>query len=82
MTRLHEYQGKDILRQFGIAVPKGAAVATPNEARLLAIGIGAPVVIKAQAWVTGRAGQNLIHFAEHARRNRQHRAGSAGAAGG
>jgi len=64
MTRLHEYQGKDILRQFGITVPKGAAVATPNEARLLAIGIGGPVVIKAQAWVTGRAGQNLIHFAD------------------
>ncbi|MBK9746344.1 MAG: acetate--CoA ligase family protein [Chloroflexi bacterium] len=64
MTRLHEYQGKDILRQFGIPVPKGAAVATPNEARLLAIGIGGPVVIKAQAWVTGRAGQNLIHFAD------------------
>ncbi len=63
MTRLHEYQGKDILKQFGIPVPKGAAVETPNEARLLAIGIGAPVVIKAQVWVTGRAGQNLIHFA-------------------
>jgi succinyl-CoA synthetase beta subunit len=63
MTRLHEYQGKEILKQFGIPVPKGAAVETPNEARLLAVGIGAPVVIKAQAWVTGRAGQNLIHFA-------------------
>jgi succinyl-CoA synthetase beta subunit len=63
MTRLHEYQGKEILRGFGIPVPKGAAVETANEARLLALGIGAPVVIKAQAWVTGRAGQNLIHFA-------------------
>jgi succinyl-CoA synthetase beta subunit len=64
MARLHEYQGKAILQQFGIPVPKGAAVETPGEARALAIGIGAPVVIKAQVWVTGRAGQNLIHFAK------------------
>ncbi|MBC7811607.1 MAG: acetate--CoA ligase family protein, partial [Burkholderiales bacterium] len=66
MARLHEYQGKQILRQFGISVPKGAAVDTPNAARLAAIDIGGPLVIKAQVWVTGRAGQNLIHFADSA----------------
>src|SRR5215207_3573893 len=64
MARLHEYQGKAIFKQFGISVPKGAAVDTPGEARALAIGIGAPVVIKAQAWVTGRAGKNLVYFAD------------------
>lgn len=64
MTRLHEYQGKTILKQFGIPTPKGAAVQTPSEARFLAIGIGGPVVVKAQVWVTSRAGQNLIQFAD------------------
>jgi succinyl-CoA synthetase beta subunit len=66
MTRLHEYQGKTILRQFGVAVPKGAAASSPEEARAIAADINAPVVVKAQAWVTGRAGQNLVVFAENA----------------
>jgi succinyl-CoA synthetase beta subunit len=66
MTRLHEYQGKAILNQFGIAIPKGSAVATPDEARALALELGGPVVIKAQVWVTGRAGKNLVHFADNA----------------
>lgn len=64
MARLHEYQGKAILRQFGIATPKGGAAATPDEARVQAAEISSPVVVKAQAWTTGRAGQHLIHFAD------------------
>ena len=63
MARLHEYQGKAILRQFGIATPKGGVAGTPDEARALAQEIGA-VVVKAQAWTTSRAGQHLIQFAE------------------
>jgi succinyl-CoA synthetase beta subunit len=63
MARLHEYQGKAILKQFGVPSPKGAAVDTPHEAYSLAMDIGAPVVVKAQAWVTARAGQNLVYFA-------------------
>src|SRR5688500_13731760 len=64
MARLHEYQGKAILREFGIPTPKGGVAATSEEARALAEEIGAAVVIKAQAWTTSRAGQNLIQFAE------------------
>jgi succinyl-CoA synthetase beta subunit len=63
MARLHEYQGKQILRQFGIATPRGGAAASADEALALASEIGAPTVIKAQAWTTSRAGQNLIRFA-------------------
>ena len=29
---IHEYQGKQILKQFGVAVPAGAVAATPDEA--------------------------------------------------
>ncbi len=64
MAKLHEYRSKGILRAAGIAIPKGGMVETPGEARAMATGIGGPIVVKAQAWVTGRAGRNLIRFAE------------------
>jgi len=56
MARLHEYQGKALLKQAKIAVPQGGVAATPEEARAIAEEIGQPVMVKAQAWVTGRAG--------------------------
>jgi succinyl-CoA synthetase beta subunit len=55
MARLHEYQGKELLKQFKIAVPKGAVARTPAEARQIAEEIGGETMVKAQAWVTGRA---------------------------
>jgi succinyl-CoA synthetase beta subunit len=65
MARLHEYQGKAILRQFGIATPQGGIAVTLDEVRKLALEIAASVVVKAQVWVTARAGQNLIQFADN-----------------
>lgn len=64
MARLHEYQGKALLKQAGIAVPRGGAVDSVDAARALAADIGGPVVVKAQAWVTGRAGLDLVCFAD------------------
>ncbi len=64
MARLHEHQGKAILERFGIAVPRGGVADSPGEARAIATEIGAPVVVKAQVWMTGRAGKNAIHFAD------------------
>jgi succinyl-CoA synthetase beta subunit len=55
MARLHEYQGKELLKQFKIAVPKGGVARTPTEARQIAEELGGEVMVKAQAWVTGRA---------------------------
>lgn len=55
MARLHECQGKALLRRFKIATPAGRAVATPAEAHAAAEEIGRPVMVKAQIWVTGRA---------------------------
>jgi len=55
MARLHEFQGKALLAQFKIAVPQGRVASTPEEARAAAEEIGGPVMVKAQAWVTGRA---------------------------
>jgi len=56
MARLHEFQGKVLLAQHKIPTPSGRAAATPEEARAIAEEIGRPVMVKMQAWVTGRAG--------------------------
>lgn len=59
MARLHEYQGKTLLQQHNLATPQGGVAATADEARAIAGEIiaktGNPVMVKAQAWVTGRA---------------------------
>ncbi len=63
MARLYEYQGKEILREHRVAVPEGRTAATVDEARAAAESIGGAVVVKAQAWTTGRAGVGAIRFA-------------------
>ncbi len=65
MARLHEYQGKELLKQFKIPVPKGGVARTAEEARRLAEEIGGEVMVKAQAWVTGRAGLGGIKKASN-----------------
>jgi succinyl-CoA synthetase beta subunit len=60
MARLHEYQGKALLEQFKIVVPQGGVATTPDEARAIAAKLGKPVMVKAQAWVTGRASMGGI----------------------
>jgi succinyl-CoA synthetase beta subunit len=65
MARLHEYQGKELLKQSKIPVPKGRAARTPQEARQIAEELGGEVMVKAQAWVTGRAGLGGIKKASN-----------------
>ena len=52
--KIHEYQAKGILRQHGVAVPKGDVAATPSEARDIARRLGGKVVVKAQIHAGGR----------------------------
>ena len=53
--KIHEYQGKDILRKFGVAVPRGEAVFSVDEAVKAAEKLGGPVwVVKAQIHAGGR----------------------------
>ncbi len=53
--KIHEYQGKDILRQAGIPVPHGIAAFTVQEAVEAAQKLGGPVwVVKAQIHAGGR----------------------------
>ncbi len=65
MAKLYEYQGKELLAKAGISVPKGGRAKSKEEARKMAEEIGKPVVIKAQAWVTGRAQAGGVKFANH-----------------
>ena len=53
--KIHEYQGKDIRRQFGVPVPRGIAAFTVQEAVEAAQKLGGPVwVVKAQIHAGGR----------------------------
>jgi succinyl-CoA synthetase beta subunit len=53
--KIHEYQGKDILRRFGVPVPRGTACSTVQEAVDAARTLGGSVwVVKAQIHAGGR----------------------------
>jgi succinyl-CoA synthetase beta subunit len=53
--KIHEYQAKDLLRQFGVPVPKGIPAFTVQEAVEAAQKLGGPVwVVKAQIHAGGR----------------------------
>ncbi|HUL67298.1 MAG TPA: ADP-forming succinate--CoA ligase subunit beta [Burkholderiaceae bacterium] len=53
--KIHEYQGKEILKQYGVAVPRGIACMSVDEAVAGAKSLGGPVwVVKAQIHAGGR----------------------------
>jgi len=52
---IHEYQAKELIRKFGVAVPRGAVAWTPEEAEAAAKELGGPVwVVKSQIHAGGR----------------------------
>ncbi|MCW5297585.1 ADP-forming succinate--CoA ligase subunit beta [Herbaspirillum lusitanum] len=53
--KIHEYQGKEILRQFGVTVPRGIPCQSVEDAVKAAETLGGPVwVVKAQIHAGGR----------------------------
>ena len=53
--KIHEYQGKEILRRYGVAVPRGVPCFSVDEAVKAAESLGGPVwVVKAQIHAGGR----------------------------
>jgi len=72
MARLHEYQGKAILVANGFKIPRGCAASNADEAVAAAKELGGEVVIKIQAWTTGRAGIGGVAFAKTADDVRAH----------
>jgi len=61
--KLFEYEAKNILRKYGIPVPKGDVASNSTEAEAIAREIGKPVVLKAQILVAGRGKAGGIIFA-------------------
>jgi succinyl-CoA synthetase beta subunit len=64
MARLREYQGKAILAANGFNIPRRRAAATADEAVAIAKELDTEIVIKIQAWTTGRAGIGGVAFAK------------------
>jgi succinyl-CoA synthetase beta subunit len=72
MARLHEYQGKAILAANGFKIPRGRAASNPDGAAATAKELGGEVVVKIQAWTTGRAGIGGVSFAKKPDEVRDH----------
>jgi succinyl-CoA synthetase beta subunit len=69
--KIHEYQGKELLRKFGVPVPRGLVARSPEEAYQAAKELGTDVVVvKAQIHAGGRGkggGVKLAKSADEAR---------------
>lgn len=53
--KIHEYQGKALLKEYGVPVPRGVVAITPDEAEAAARELGTDVVVvKAQIHAGGR----------------------------
>jgi succinyl-CoA synthetase beta subunit len=59
---LHEYQAKEILRRFGVAIPPGEVATTPAQAEAIATKFGTAVMVKAQVHAGGRGKAGGVKF--------------------
>lgn len=63
---IHEYQGKEILRSYGVAVPNGKVAFSPDEAVKVAKELGSNVtVVKAQIHAGGRGKAGGVKIAKN-----------------
>ncbi|KEQ27564.1 ADP-forming succinate--CoA ligase subunit beta [Paenibacillus tyrfis] len=63
---IHEYQGKAVLKQYGVAVPEGKVAFTVDEAVEAAKSLGTPVVVvKAQIHAGGRGKAGGVKVAKN-----------------
>jgi len=61
--KIHEYQAKQLLREFGVPVPQGDVADTPAGARAIAERLGGTAVVKAQVHAGGRGKAGGIEVA-------------------
>jgi succinyl-CoA synthetase beta subunit len=52
--KIHEFQAKKLLAEYGVPVPRGRAASTSEEAGVVAQELSKPVVVKAQVHAGGR----------------------------
>ena len=71
--KIHEYQGKELLRKFGVAVPRGIPCSTVEDAVKAAESLGGKVwVVKAQIHAGGRGKGGGVKLARSLDEVRQH----------
>lgn len=69
--KIHEYQAKQLFKQYDVAVPEGSMAENKEDAFKIAEGLGYPCVIKAQVHAGGRGkagGVKLARSSEDARK--------------
>jgi len=64
--KVHEYQGKEVLARYGVAVPKGILITEAGQARTAAEELGGKVVVKAQIHAGGRGKGGGVKLAANA----------------
>ncbi len=62
--KIHEYQAKQILTQFGVKIPEGQVANNPSEAFEIAKNLGGTVAVKAQIHAGGRGKGGGIKIAK------------------
>ncbi len=63
--KVHEYQAKEILARYGVAIPKSKMITVPEDARAIAEELGGVVVIKAQVHAGGRGKAGGVKLAKN-----------------
>ncbi|MDQ2798742.1 MAG: ADP-forming succinate--CoA ligase subunit beta [Armatimonadota bacterium] len=64
--KIHEYQAKQLLKQYGVPVPAGQVASNADEAREVARTLGKRVVIKGQVHSGGRGKAGAVKIADDA----------------
>ncbi|MCH8126127.1 ADP-forming succinate--CoA ligase subunit beta [candidate division KSB1 bacterium] len=62
--KIHEYQAKEVLKRYGVEVPRGRVAFTASEAKAIAEELGGKVVIKAQIHAGGRGKAGGVKLAK------------------
>jgi len=70
--KIHEYQGKEILRKYGVPTLEGKVAFTVDEAIQVAEKLGFPVVVKAQIHAGGRGKGGGVKVAKNLEEAKRH----------
>ena len=62
--KIHEYQAKALLKEFGVPIPKGKLAYTPEEVKYFTTRLGGKSVIKAQVHAGGRGKAGGVKIAK------------------
>ncbi|UCG38936.1 MAG: acetate--CoA ligase family protein, partial [bacterium] len=69
--KIHEYQAKELLKQYGVPIPDGGVATTAKDAARIAKELGGRAVVKAQIHAGGRGkggGVKLVSSPDEARK--------------